>query len=175
MFRTVILAAALTSLAVAGTIDFVVEGAGITPIGGWGTNLSNGLAGGVQANWLFSTRFRAGLGIEGATYGDGFDGNASFSQLKPMGILSLYLRPHGRTFNPGLVAAFGYCRSRLSSGEGIDPASWDPFWRAGLRWNFSLGSPWRAGLGFDLESVAASDKSGDAFRFTFGVSREVQL
>lgn len=175
MFRIIIFAAVLASVSAAGTIDIVIEGAGVTPIGGWGENLSSGLAGGIQFNWLVSRKFRAGAGIEGTTFGDGNSGNASFSQLKPMGILSFYLRPQGASFNPGVVAAFGYCRSRLSSGDGIDPSSWDPFWRAGLRWNFSLGSPWRAGLGFDLESVTASEKTGDAFRFSFGVSREVQL
>jgi len=175
LFRTIILAAVLFSPSLAGTIEIGIDCAGVTPIGGWGENLSSGLSGEVQFNWLVSRKFRAGVGIEGATYGDGSSGNASFSQLKPMGILSFYLRPQGASFNPGIVAAFGYCRSRLSSGGGVDPASWDPFWRTGLRWNFSLGSPWRAGIGFDLESVMAADKSGDAFKFTFGVSREVQL
>lgn len=175
MFRTIIFAAVLASVSLAGTLEIGIGGAGITPIGGWGENLSSGLSGELQFNWLFSRKLRAGAGIEAVTYGDGNDGNASFSQLKPMGILSFYLRPHGASFNPGIVAAFGYCRSRLSSGDGVDPSSWDPFWRAGLRWNFSIGSPWRAGLGFGLESVMAQDKTGDAFRFTFGVSREVQL
>jgi hypothetical protein len=175
LYRTIFLAVTLATAVYAGTVDVVFEGAGISPVGGWGNTLSSGLAGGIQLNWLFSSKFRGGIGIEGATFGDGNSGSASFSHLKPMGILSFYLRPNGASFNPGVVAAFGYCRSRLSSEGGIDPASWDPFWRAGIRWNFSLGSPWRAGLGFDLESVIASEKSGDAFRFTFGVSREVQL
>lgn len=174
MFKIIILAV-LVAVSSGGTVDIVLEGAVVSPIGGWGTNLSSGLAGGIQANWLLSKKFRAGAGIEGVTFGDGNNGDASFSQVKPMGLFSFYLRPHGDTFNPGIVAAFGYCRSRLSSGGGTDPASWDPFWRAGLRWNFSLGQPWRAGLGFDLESVLSSDKTGDAFRLTFGVSREVRL
>jgi hypothetical protein len=166
---------AVTAVLYAGTVNIEFDAAGITPIGGWGENLSNGLSGGLYANWLFSEKFRAGLGVQGAVFGDAFQGNASFTQLKPMATVSLYLRPHGRVFNPGIVAGFGYCRSRLSSGGGVDPASWDPFWSAGVRWNFSLGSPWRAGLGFDLESVMAADKTGDAFKLTFGVSREVQL
>lgn len=175
MFRTIILAAVLVSLSSAGTMEIEVGGAGVTTLGGWGENLSGGLSGEIQFNWLFSDKFRGGAGLEGTVYGSGNNVNTSFTQLKPMGILSFYLRPHSASFNPGVVAAFGYCGSRLSSGGGIDPASWDPFWRAGLRWNFSLGSPWRAGIGFDLESVAATEKAGDAFRFAFGVSRGVQL
>lgn len=175
MYKATILMLAVVATAMAGTVNFVFEGAGITPIGGWGENLSNGLAGGLYGNWLFSQKFRAGLGIEGAVFGDANQGSASFTQLKPMGTASLYLRPYGAAFNPGVVVGFGYCRSQLSSGSGIDPASWDLFWRAGIRWNFSLGSPWRAGLGLDLESVMAPEKTGDAFRLTFGVSREVQL
>ena len=175
MFKAMILMLAVVATVWAGTADFIFEGAGITPIGGWGENLSNGLAGGLYANWLFSQKFRAGLGIEGAVFGDANQGSASFTQLKPMGTASFFLRPQAVIFNPGVVVGFGYCRSRLSSGGGIDPESWDLFWRAGIRWNFSLGSPWRAGLGLDLESVVASEKPGDAFRLTFGVSREVQL
>lgn len=175
MSRTLMLVGFLAALAAAANLEIEVGGAGLTPIGGWGDDLSDGLAGEIQVNWLLSRKFRIGAGCEGAIYSDGYDGNASFSQLKPMGIVSFYLRPHGAAFNPGIVAAFGYCRSRLSSGGGVDPASWDPFWRAGLRWNFSLGSPWRAGLGFDLESVMAGETSGDAFRMAFGVSREVRL
>ncbi|MCK5130632.1 MAG: hypothetical protein KAR40_00590 [Candidatus Sabulitectum sp.] len=175
MYKATILMLAVVATVMAGTVNFVFEGAGITPIGGWGENLSSGLAGGLYGNWLFSPKFRAGLGIEGTVFGDANQGSASFTQMKPMGNVSLFLRPHGAVFNPGLVMGFGYCRSRLSSGGGIDPVSWDPFWRAGIRWNFSLGSPWRAGLGLDLEGIMASGKSGDAFRLTFGVSREVQL
>lgn len=175
MYKTTILILAVATAAMAGTVNFIFEGAGITPIGGWGEYLSNGLAGGLHGNWLFSQKFRAGVGIEGAVFGDANQGSASFTQLKPMGTASFFLRPHGATFNPGVVVGFGYCRSQLSSGGGKDPASWDPFWRAGIRWNFSLGSPWRAGLGLDLEGIMASEKSGDAFRLTFGVSREVQL
>ncbi|MCK5841806.1 MAG: hypothetical protein KAH31_06550 [Candidatus Sabulitectum sp.] len=175
MYKATILTLTVVATVMAGTVNFVYEGAGITSIGGWGENLSNGLAGGLYGNWLFSDKFRTGLGIEGAVFGHASQGSVSFTQLKPMGNASFYLRPHGAVFNPGIVVAFGYCRSQLSSGDGTDPVSWDPFWRAGIRWNFSLGSPWRAGLGFDLESVMASEKAGDAFRLTFGVSREVQL
>lgn len=175
MYKAMILMLTVVAAVTAGTVNFVFEGAGITPIGGWGDDLSNGLAGGLYGNWLFSPKFRTGLGIEGAVFGDANQGSASFTQLKPMGNVSFFLRPHAAVFNPGFVMGFGYCRSRLSSGGGIDPVSWDLFWRVGIRWNFSLGSPWRAGLGLDLESIMASEKSGDAFRLTFGVSREVQL
>ncbi len=175
MYKTMILMLVISAVVMAGTIDVAVESASITPIGGWGKNLSNGLAGGLYGSWLFSPKFRAGLAIEGSVFGDGNQGSASFTQIKPMATVSFYMRPHGRIFNPGFVMAFGYNRSRLSSGDGVDPVSWDPFWRAGIRWNFSLGSPWRAGLGLDLEGVMASEKSGDAFRLTFGVSREIQL
>lgn len=175
MNKGIILILAVTAVLHAGTINVGFDAAGITPVGGWGENLSSGLSGGLYAQWLLSQKLRAGLGIQGALFNDAYNGNASFTQLKPMATVSFYLRPHGRTFNPGIVAGFGYCRSRLSSGGGIDPASWDPFWSAGVRWDFSLGSQWRAGMGFDLESVMASDKTGDAFKFVFGVSREVQL
>ncbi len=175
MYKATILMLTVAAAVMAGTVNFVFEGANVTPIGGWGENLSNGLAGGLYGNWLLSQKFRAGLGIEGTVFGDDNQGSASFTQLKPMGIVAFYLRPHGVAFNPGVVVGFGYCRSRLCSGGGIDPESWDPLWRAGVRWNFSLGSPWRAGLGLDLESVMASEKAGDTFRMTFGVSREVQL
>lgn len=175
MYKITFLMLTIAATLVAGTVNFAFEGAGITPIGGWGENLSNGLAGGLFGSWLFSQKFQAGLGVEGALFSSKFDGSTSFTQLKPMGTASFYLRPHGTAFNPGVVAGFGYCRSRLSSGAGTDPVSWDLFWRAGIRWNFSLGSPWRAGLGIDLESVMASEMTGDAFRFTFGVAREVQL
>ncbi len=175
MTRTMILAAVLATAAAAGAFEIEAGVAGMTPIGGWGDNLSAGLAGELQFNWLVSRKFRAGAGVEGAVFGDANAGDASLSQFKPMGILSFYLRPHGASFNPGVVAAFGYCRTRLSSGGGVDPVSWDPFWRAGIRWNFSLGSPWRAGLGFDLESVVSQETSGDAFKLTFGVSRGLEI
>ena len=175
MYKAMILILIVAATVMAGTMNFVFEGAGVTPIGGWGENLSSGLSGGLYGNWFFSSKLRAGLGLEGAVFGDANQGSASFTQLKPMGNFSFYARPHGATFNPGIVVGFGYCMSRLSSGGGIDTESWDPFWRAGIRWNFSLGSPWRAGLGFDLEGVIAPEKSGDAFRLTFGISREVQL
>ncbi|MCK5785036.1 MAG: hypothetical protein KAH54_00610 [Candidatus Sabulitectum sp.] len=175
MYKAMIITLTVVATLMAGTVNFAFEGAGSTPIGGWGENLSNGLAGGLYGDWLFTEKLRAGLGFEGAIFGDAHQGNVSFTQLKPMVTTSFYLRPHGVIFNPGVVAGFGYCRSQLSSGGGIDPASWDLFWRAGIRWDFSLGSPWRAGLGFDLESIMASEKPGDAFRLTFGVSREVQL
>lgn len=175
MNKFMILMLTLVTTVVAGTANFAFDGAGITPIGGWGKDLDSGLAGGLYGNWLFSQKLRAGLGIEGAIFSDTYQGTASFTQLKPMGTASFYLRPHSASFNPGIAVGFGYCRSRLSSGDGVDPVSWDLFWRAGIKWDFSLGSQWRAGLGFDLESVMASEKAGDAFRLTFGVSREVRL
>ena len=175
MYKAAVLIMTIATAVTAGTVNLVFEGAGITPVGGWGENLSNGLSGGLYGNWLFTEKLRAGLGIDGAIFADANQGSASFSQLKPMADVLFYFRPGGTVFNPGLSAGFGYCRSRLASGGGVDPESWDLFWRAGLRWNFSLGAPWRAGLGLDLESVMAAEKSGDAFRLTFGVSREVQL
>jgi hypothetical protein len=175
LYKAIFLILAVAAAAAAGTVNFGFEGSVITPVGGWGTNFTGGLAGGVYANWLFSGKLRAGLGIEGAIFGDANRGSASFSQLKPMANAAFFLRPGATAFNPGIVAGFGYCRGRLASGDGIDPESWDLFWRAGLRWNYSLGFPWRGGLGIDLESVMASEKPGDAFRLTFGVSREVQL
>ncbi len=175
MIKVIILLLGTVSALLAGTINIEFEGAGVTPIGGWGEHLSNGLAGGLYGSWLFSDKLSAGLGVEGVVFGDGNQGSASFTQLKPMGIGSFYLRPYGRVFNPGLVVAFGYNQSRLSAEGGIDAASWDLFWRAGIRWNFSLGSPWRAGLGLDLESVMASEKTGDSFKFTFGISRGIEL
>lgn len=175
MFKAIVSAALLVSVAFAGNLDLSLEMGTSTPIGGWGTNLSAGLGAGVQATWLVSSKLRTGIGAEGMLFSDGNSGRASFQQFKPMAVVSFYLRPHGRSFNPGLTAAFGYCRSRLSSHDGIDPASWDPFWRAGVRWNFSIGEPWRAGLGFDLESVMAQELSGDALKFVFGISREVGL
>ncbi len=64
MFKIIILAV-LVTVSFGGTVDIVLEGAGVSPIGGWGSNLSGGLAGGIQANWLLSGKFRAGAGIEG--------------------------------------------------------------------------------------------------------------
>ena len=37
-----IILAVLAAVSFGGTVDIVLEGAGVSPIGGWGANLSNG-------------------------------------------------------------------------------------------------------------------------------------
>ena len=67
------------------------------------------------------------------------------------------------------------CRSSLSNSGGTDPATWDPYWTVGLRWNFSIGGGFRGEVGSDYTSVMAEMQSGDAFNLQFGISREVAL
>ncbi len=51
--------------------------------------------------------------------------------------------------------------------------TWDPFWRAGVRWEFGLGSGLRGAVGFDFRGIMAREESGDGFALVFRVSREV--
>jgi len=95
--------------------------------------------------------------------------------LTPALTASYYLRPWGNTFNPGLECAFGLCRSSLSNSGGADPVSWDPAWRAGFRWDFSLGGTYRGQVGMDYSSVLADIEQADTFLLLFGFTKEVTL
>jgi hypothetical protein len=95
--------------------------------------------------------------------------------LFPHVSLAYYLRPWGDVFNPGIEAGAGMCRSSLSSGDGADPATWDPCWRAGIRWDFLLGAGFRGAIGCDYTGIMAKEKQGDTFGLVFTVSREVSI
>jgi len=145
------------------------------PTGKWGNSLNTGLDAGLSARWLVTRSFRAGAGLSFSVFGSGDQGAASLTFVKPRLDLAYYLRPHGSTFNPGVTGSFGFCRSSLSNSGGTDPATWDPFWSLGLRWNFSVGGGFRGEVGFDYSSIMAEQQTGDTFDLKFAFSREVSL
>ena len=145
------------------------------PTGQWGNSLNTGLNAGVSASWVVTRSFRTGLGFSLSVFGSSDQGAASLTFFEPQLKAGYYLRPWGKVFNPGVVCAFGFCRSSLSNSGGTDPVTWDPFWKAGLRWNFSVGNGFRGEVGADYFSVMAEMKTGDSFVLQFGISREVTL
>jgi hypothetical protein len=145
------------------------------PSGGWGDDLGTGIWGRLDFCWKVSPSFRAGAGMEAGVFGSRYDTSASLSMLMPHVAASYYLIPGAKVFNPGIEVAGGLCRSSLSSGGGSDPVTWDPFWRAGVRWNFSMGAGFRGAVGCDYTGILAEQKSGDTFGLVFTVSREVSL
>jgi hypothetical protein len=107
--------------------------------------------------------------------GSSDQGAASLTFFEPQLKAGYYLRPWGNIFNPGVVCAFGLCRSSLSNSGGTDPASWDPFWNVGLRWNFSIGGGFRGEAGGNYSNIMAEMETGDSFSLQLGISREVAL
>ncbi|MFO8182541.1 MAG: hypothetical protein R6U39_00070 [Candidatus Aegiribacteria sp.] len=165
--------AALTAAAV--NVD-LSAGTGLSyPTGKWGNSLNTGIDAGLHALWAPTRSLRAGLGLSVSVFGSSDMGTASLTHLKPRLMAGYYLRPWGNVFNPGFVCSFGICRSSLSNSGGSDPATWDPFWSAGFRWNFSVGGGFRGETGFDYSSIMAEMQSGDSFTLRFGISREVTL
>ena len=158
-------------------LDLEVElsGGPSFPIGSWGQHLSSGFGCSLGATWHPYRILGAGLSVDGELYSSAGREEASLTRLSPMLHVSLFLRPGARSFNPGIVAAFGVTRSKLTSGTGSDPASWDPSWRAGVRWGFSLGGEFRCRVGFDFGSVIAREQAGDYFDLRLGILREVSL
>jgi hypothetical protein len=172
---TLVLSLLLAAGAVAepGAID-VGGSAGLSyPVGAWGDNIGGGLSARGFALWRVSEGLGAGLGADLAVYGDAEDGDASLTRLAPQLIARGVLRPGAASFEPGLEVGLGMARTGLSASGGSDPASWDPFWRAGIRWGFSLGAGLRGGLGFDFSGVLADVESAESFELCFSVSREV--
>ncbi|MCD4701042.1 MAG: hypothetical protein K8S24_04205 [Candidatus Aegiribacteria sp.] len=156
-------------------IDLAAETGLSYPTGQWGSSLNTGADVGLSASWVINPSFRAGLGFSLSVFGSSDQGAASLTLFKPHLKAAYYLRPWGKVFNPGVVCSFGFCRSSLSNSGGTDPASWDPFWKAGLRWNFSLGAGFRGEVGGDYTSIMAEVENGDLFTLHFGISREVTL
>ena len=156
-------------------IDFAAETGLLYPTGQWGKSLNTGVDAGLFASWIVTPSFRAGLGLSLSVFGSSDQGAASLTFLKPQLKAGYYLRPWGKVFNPGVVCAFGLSRSSLSNSGGTDPATWDPFWKIGLRWNFSLGGGFRGEIGGDYSSIMAEIESGDVFTLRFGIAREVAL
>ena len=143
--------------------------------GQWGNSLNTGVRAGFIANWIVTPSLRAGAGFALSVFGSDDRGAASLTFLSPQIRAGYYLRPWGNVFNPGLVCSFGFCRSSLSNSGGTDPASWDPFWKAGLRWNFNIGGGFRGEVGGDYSSIMAQKESADSFILLFEFSREVTL
>jgi len=165
----------ISAAASAGTADLFTEvGTGFA-LGGWGEGFGPGFNLGLGGEWRFTPGFRAGGAVDMSAFSRSDGGGASLFMSRPMVRAAFYFNPGSASFNPGVTASFGMCRTALESGGGADSPSWDPFWRAGIRWDMSLGAPWRAALGLDLESVMAEGKSGDAVRLVLAVSREVRL
>ncbi len=165
----------ISAAASAGTVDLFTEiGTGFA-MGGWGDSFGPGLNMGLGGEWRLSAKLRAGGAVDISSFSNSGRGDANLFMFRPMARAAFYLNPGSASFNPGLTASFGMCRTALESGGGADQPSWDPFWRAGIRWDLSLGAPWRAALGLDLESVMSEDKTGDTFRLVLAVSREVNL
>lgn len=145
----------------------------VFPVGGWGDNFGSGLDICAFGRWMWTDRLGAGPGLSLTMYGDAYDGDASLSIITPEISASYHLRPGARSFSPGLEAAIGYSRSRLEAGGGSDPATWDPAWRAGIRWEFGLGAGFRGAVGFDFNGILAQEETGDGFSLVFRVSRKV--
>lgn len=145
----------------------------VFPVGSWGDNIGSGLDLRAYGRWMFSDAFGAGPGLALTMHGDAYDGDASLSVLTPEISAAYHLRPGAGSFSPGLEVGAGYSRSRLEAGGGSDPVTWDPFWRAGVRWEFGLGSGLRGAVGFDFRGIMAREESGDGFALVFRVSREV--
>jgi len=144
----------LSSAGLSTDFDLLVSVGPSYSLGGWGDYMGTGITG------------RLGFSLKL---------NSSLTMLSPHVGAGYYLRPWGDTFNPGVEVAGGFCRSALKSGSGADPVTWDPFWRAGIRWDFRIGAGFRGAVGFDYTSVLASEKSGDTFGLLFTLSREVSL
>ncbi len=175
MKRAILAALAFAVTASAGTADLMAEiGPGFA-LGGWGSSFGTGLNMGLGGEYRVTPKLRVGASADISTFSHTYSGDASLFMFRPSLRAAFYLNPGSASFNPGIAVSLGMCRTALESGGGTDPSSWDPFWRAGVRWDLSLGHPWRAGLGFDLESVMASEKTGDTFRLVLSVSREVPL
>ena len=169
------MALSVAMVAAAVNVDLALDTGLSYPTGKWGNSLNTGLNAGLYAAWLASPSLKAGLGISVSVFGSGDQGAASMTMVRPQIRAGYYLRPWGNVFNPGLVCSFGMCRSSLSNSGGTDPATWDPFWTVGIRWNFSIGGGFRGEVGSDYSSVMAEMQSGDSFNLQFGVSREVAL
>lgn len=175
MKRTLILAFTVALAAAALDLDLAANTGLSYPTGKWGSSLNTGLDAGLFASWIATPSLRTGLGVSLGVFGSGDQGAASLTMVRPQVRAAYYLRPWGRVFNPGLVCSFGMCRSSLSNSGGTDPATWDPFWSVGLRWNFSMGGGFRGEVGTDYSSIMAEMQTGDAFLLQFGLSREVAI
>jgi hypothetical protein len=167
--------AALGIVLVAGLppLDIGISTGPVFPVGNWGETIGTGIEARASVHWKPWARVGVGAALQADLFGDAWDGDASLSCIGPEISTALFLRPGARVFNPGIEAAFGLTRSQLQSGGGTDPASWDPSWRAGLRWDFSLGMGFRGAAGFDFRGILASGESADSFGLVFRVSREV--
>ncbi len=143
------------------------------PVGAWGDNIGSGIGTRALALWKATERLGAGAGLGLTLYGDDWEGDASLSRLAPQLVARGVLRPGAASFEPGLEVGVGMSRSRLGSSGGVDPASWDPFWRAGLRWGFGLGEGFRGGIGFDFSGVLSDVETAESFEILFSVGREV--
>jgi hypothetical protein len=154
----------------------IAAGAGLSyPTGQWGNSLNTGVDAELSASWIVTPSFRAGLGVSFNVFGSNDQGAASLTFFKPQLKAGYYLRPWGNVFNPGVVCAFGMSRTSLSNSGGTDPATWDPFWKMGLRWNFSVGGGFRGEVGGDFSSILAEMESADVFTLQFCISREVAI
>jgi hypothetical protein len=145
----------------------------VFPVGSWGDSFGSGLEFQAFARWMFSERFGAGPGLSMVLYGDEYDGDASLDVLTPEISAAFHLRPGARSFSPGIEVGLGYSRSSLESGGGSDPVTWDPSWRAGIRWEFGMGAGFRGAAGFDFKGIVAREETADGFALVFRVSREV--
>jgi hypothetical protein len=154
-------------------LDVGVSTGPVFPVGNWGETIGTGIEARTSVHWKPWARVGVGAALQADLFGDAWDGDASLSCIGPEISTAFFLRPGARVFNPGIEAAFGLTRSQLQSGGGTDPASWDPSWRAGLRWDFSLGMGLRGAAGFDFRGILASGESADSFGLVFRVSREV--
>jgi hypothetical protein len=143
------------------------------PVGAWGDNIGSGLGLRTRGLWKAAEGLGLGAGLGLSLYGDSWDGDASLSRLAPQLVARGVLRPGAASFEPGLEVGLGMARSSMSSSGGTDPASWDPFWRAGLHWGFGLGDGLRGGIGLGFTGVLADIESADSFELLFSVSREV--
>lgn len=166
---TVVLLASATSFNVA------VSGGMLWATGPWGNNFDSGMSCELNAVWNILPSLSTGVIVSGIAYNGIDDGRASLNMFNYGILAGYYLRPWGATFNPGIECSFGMNRSSLTNGTGSDPITWDPCWKAGLVWDFSIGGGLRGAIGCDYIQVLAEKQTSESFGMRIRISKEISL
>lgn len=167
----------LVAIGLAPAMDFEVGvGSGLLyPVGDWGQYLGSGVSLRGWASYRMNRYLQTGMGLNASLYGDGYDGDASLSMIAPEALFAAYINPSSSSFNPGVELGLGMARSSLSSRGSSDPSTWDPWWRAGFRWEFGLGAGFKGKTGFDLSGALGQEQSAESFGLVLCLSRRVDL
>ncbi len=172
---TLLLLTVLVLAASAGSFDIAVSGGILWATGQWGNDFGNGMNCEFTGVWNILSSISTGVTVSGTTYSGGINGRASLNMFNCGIIVGYFLRPWGETFNPGIECSFGMNRSSLTNGTGSDPVTWDPYWKAGLVWDFSIGGGFRGAVGCDYIQVLAETQASESFGIRIGISKEISL